>query len=120
MTKTLTPTPDLPNRCLDSVLPILRGMLEEQREFRLEQLDELTGRGDAERGGDARSEVAAALVAGARRALHDIQTALSKMDVGEYGRCLRCPAEISVQRLSVIPETTLCVDCQRTWRPPAA
>jgi DnaK suppressor protein len=106
----LTPTPDRHRPDLVASLPALRARLEEQRQFRLEQLATLA---DPVEPGDGHREVAAVLAAGARQALADIETALDRMDTGRYGTCLRCAAPIPVERLDIIPETGLCVDCQR-------
>ncbi|HLL65328.1 MAG TPA: TraR/DksA family transcriptional regulator [Micromonosporaceae bacterium] len=111
MPSTVFPVPDRPHPALLSGLPVLRAMLEEQRQFRLDQLAELAAEGEvADR---ARSEVTATLVAGARQALHDIDTALDRMLSGHYGLCTRCHGLISVERLYVLPQTGFCVDCQR-------
>jgi RNA polymerase-binding transcription factor DksA len=37
--------------------------------------------------------------------------ALRRLDAGTYGVCQSCRLPISYVRLSVIPETTVCVDC---------
>jgi DnaK suppressor protein len=47
-----------------------------------------------------------------RKALHDIDEALRKINEGTYGICEECGEEISEKRLSVIPTATLCVNCQ--------
>ncbi len=107
----LMPTPDRPRPDLLASLPALRTRLEEQRQFRLEQLAKLADPVDY---GDGHREVAAALAAAARQALADIETALDRMDTGRYGTCLRCEAPIPLERLDIIPETGLCVDCQRS------
>jgi RNA polymerase-binding transcription factor DksA len=117
MTQTITPV-DL----LD-----LRAALEEQRQFRLDQLaqldaqqgearTELAGRyvdeldASADR---ARTEVDEVLAAAAMRALEDITTALARMDSGTYGRCERCQRDIPPDRLLAVPQARLCLDCQR-------
>jgi RNA polymerase-binding transcription factor DksA len=37
--------------------------------------------------------------------------ALRRLDAGSYGTCHGCRLPISYVRLSVMPETTVCVDC---------
>ena len=37
--------------------------------------------------------------------------ALRRLDAGTYGTCHGCRLPISYVRLSVMPETTVCVDC---------
>ena len=118
MPRTLMPTPDLPQPHLPDPglaahLPTLRAMLEEQRRFRIEQLVDLAGAGHCTREDDARREVASTLTTGARRALADIEAALARMRTGRYGVCLGCDEPIGADRLSVIPQAALCVECQR-------
>ncbi len=40
-----------------------------------------------------------------------LQYALRKIDTPEYGICLECDEEISIERLLVIPESTRCIAC---------
>lgn len=47
-----------------------------------------------------------------RRALHDIDESLRKIDEGSYGICEECGEEIGEKRLHVLPTATLCVICQ--------
>jgi RNA polymerase-binding transcription factor DksA len=106
-------------------LPALRAELERQRDFRTEQLahlvahDEnrtsLAGYGPHAMDADAAralDEVRAAVVAGARQALADIELALRRMNSGNYGRCRLCNAGIPHAVLTAIPKTTLCLACQ--------
>ncbi len=44
--------------------------------------------------------------------LRRIEEALDRIESGRYGFCRRCGREIPPERLKVIPETPLCVDCQ--------
>jgi DnaK suppressor protein len=97
-----------------------RDMLEDQRRFRLDQLnpsaDPLTGRQvDAldTSADNARIEVSAAVKAAARQALDDIESALARLSTGRYGRCTGCAASIPVERLLAIPQAPLCMHCQR-------
>jgi RNA polymerase-binding transcription factor DksA len=116
------PTPDVPHPDLAASLPLLQQMLEEQRQFRLTQLAELAveadnlvrpvgDRGDAAAEA-ARREVVAALATGARQALDDAESALARMRAGRYGTCQGCSGQISLDRLYVVPQTGMCVDCQ--------
>jgi DnaK suppressor protein len=41
-----------------------------------------------------------------------LEDALHRLDVGRYGRCLRCDRPIPYGRLLVVPETTHCVTCR--------
>lgn len=47
----------------------------------------------------------------ARRRGLQLLDALRRLDTGTFGRCAGCDAPISYVRLSVIPETTVCVEC---------
>lgn len=85
----------------------LRERLEEQRRFRVAQLDELRTIDP-----DRTSEVAEVLEAGARVALHDIIAALHRMDSGSYGRCVACGEAIPLARLEVIPAVSECLPCR--------
>lgn len=40
-----------------------------------------------------------------------IRAALRRIDNGEYGDCLRCGGPIAVERLTIDPAATLCIDC---------
>ena len=106
-------------------LPRLRWMLDEQRQFRRDQLAQLAWldresqhdthahREDLDASADsARLEVSAAVAAAARQALLDVEDALDRMDDGRYGRCTQCAAEIPVERLYAIPQAALCMRCQ--------
>lgn len=46
--------------------------------------------------------------------LHEIdmiRAALARIDAGEYGYCVKCGAEISQERLNVLPATPFCRNC---------
>lgn len=43
--------------------------------------------------------------------------ALRRLDAGTYGTCHGCRLPISYVRLSVMPETTVCVDCSAAREP---
>ncbi len=48
-----------------------------------------------------------------QRRLEEIDRIRERLQQGEYGRCEQCGAEIPEERLAVMPDTTLCVNCQR-------
>ncbi|HXT45997.1 MAG TPA: TraR/DksA C4-type zinc finger protein [Pseudonocardiaceae bacterium] len=111
-----------PQERLAPHLSTLRGMLLEQRAFRLEQLIKLrvtdgrapdTDAADTD-AGRARHEVAALVANGARQAMTDIELALASMITGHYGCCHACHADIPLAVLEVIPQARLCLDCQRS------
>ncbi len=92
---------------------VLRGMLEQQREFRGEQLRQL-------RRPDARSplsstdpEILHRLSEGAQAALRDAHAALWRMGQGRYGLCTACGEPVEVQRLEILPQTDLCLPCRQ-------
>ncbi|MFO7299462.1 MAG: TraR/DksA C4-type zinc finger protein [Actinomycetes bacterium] len=82
------------------LLARLRAELEEQREARLAQLEEIPA-----------DEVERAFRDLAEKALEEIEAALERIDAGVYGLCERCQAPISVARLEVMPQTPFCVGC---------
>jgi DnaK suppressor protein len=45
--------------------------------------------------------------------LDQVETALEKLDRGDYGRCESCRGAISVARLEALPFATHCIDCER-------
>lgn len=92
-------------------LPALKDRLERERAFRLEQLAELAA--PASRPGDhALREVAEQVTAAARIALDDIEVALLRIDIGSYGRCQTCHADIPFRWLEAVPQLRLCPSCQ--------
>jgi RNA polymerase-binding protein DksA len=44
--------------------------------------------------------------------LHDIDTALGRLESGGYGICVECGREISEQRLLATPTVQTCIQCQ--------
>jgi DnaK suppressor protein len=46
------------------------------------------------------------------RLMHDIQSALAKIEDGVYGLCERCAETIPRRRLDAVPWARLCVPCQ--------
>jgi DnaK suppressor protein len=114
---TLPSRPDRPpadNGALTSYqLAVLRGMLEQQRAFRVEQLAQLHRPGNPGPLGSTNHEVFASLAAGARAALRDVQKALWRMDEGAYGQCITCGEPLDLKRLEILPQAALCMPCQR-------
>lgn len=47
------------------------------------------------------------------RSIIQIRKALSRIKVGKYGVCERCGKFIDTDRLMILPETTLCVGCEK-------
>lgn len=92
----------------------LRAMLEEQREFRLEQLAELHQPAAVGPLGSTDPEIFRSLTSGAREALREIQAALWRMDEGRYGWCVSCGSAVEIERLEILPQTARCMACQRS------
>jgi DnaK suppressor protein len=94
--------------------PAIRTELDQQRRFRIEQLQELTA--DAAEAiataDDPRLQVTRVLKLAAESALADIEGALRRLEQGTYGRCERCAEPIPWERLEVLPMTGLCTSCQ--------
>lgn len=104
----------------DEQLATLRGMLEQQRSFRIDQIGELSRTGalpvdsvDPRADDAVGGEIHNSLLIGARAALRDVIDALARMDEGRYGICRQCNRELPVARLKVLPQLALCMDCQR-------
>ena len=95
----------------------LRGMLEQQRAFRIEQLAQLHRVGAPGPLGSTNQEVFTSLVAGARAALRDVQNALWRIEEGRYGRCTSCGTPVGLARLEVLPQAALCMPCQPRSEP---
>jgi DnaK suppressor protein len=102
-----------PRTATVSQLRELRSALEQQRAFRADQLAELRISASRVAIDDPRAEVIDALRSGAASALQDIETALARMDSGEYGVCVTCSATVPLERLEVVPMAASCMPCAR-------
>jgi RNA polymerase-binding transcription factor DksA len=56
-------------------------------------------------------EVVNALDEATRAQLTLVQAALSRLELGEYGMCLRCGKAIDERRLLALPATPVCIGC---------
>jgi len=74
--------------------------LDQTRVGRLSRMDALQGQAMSQAAGQRRQQM-----------LTRIETALRRMDAGEYGYCLRCEAPIAPARLFADPAATLCIRC---------
>jgi RNA polymerase-binding protein DksA len=45
--------------------------------------------------------------------LRAIDAALSRIQLGKYGLCMKCGKKIPAERLTAIPYAVLCIDCQK-------
>lgn len=95
-------------------LSAVRAELDEQRCFRIEQLNDLSlDAAEAGAAGDEpRLQVTRALRIAAEAALVDIDAALQRLHDGTYGTCERCQEVIPGERLEVLPTARLCTHCQ--------
>jgi RNA polymerase-binding transcription factor DksA len=91
-----------------------RAMLEEQRDFRLDQLAALRRPLARHRLGAGNREISVVLTVGAETALHEVEAALRRMQDGSYGACVTCGGSIDVERLEILPQTPECMSCQAT------
>lgn len=46
--------------------------------------------------------------------IHDIDTALAKIDSGAYGNCESCERKIDKGRLKALPFARLCIECKQS------
>lgn len=100
-------------------LAALREILNEQRLFRQEQLQQLSAaamtRTDAllDRQATSQIEVRVTLAATARMVLADVEAALTRMDQDSYGTCHLCRKPIARERLMIVPQARYCARCQQ-------
>jgi len=52
------------------------------------------------------------LSVGERSLLRQVEGALERLDMGEYGVCSHCGESIGAKRLQAVPWAVYCVDCQ--------
>jgi RNA polymerase-binding transcription factor DksA len=88
-----------------------RRLLLKQRAFRIDQLCRLDAT-SYEESDAAREEIDATLRAAAQSVVTLVDAALHRIDQGSYGHCQRCGDLMSLNRLMVLPMSTLCTRCQ--------
>ena len=112
MTRTTLPRqPELSPR----QIAMHQALLEQQREFRVEQIAQLRlPAAGPQTSADA--EIVTSLLTGARAALHDIRAALRRIDEGSYGRCTSCGGPVGAARLEILPHAARCLPCEHTVR----
>jgi RNA polymerase-binding transcription factor DksA len=98
----------------DDELATFRAMLEEQRDFRLDQLAALRRPQTRQRLGSGNREISVVLTVGAENALHEVLAALDRLNTGTYGRCTQCGGAIGIERLEILPQTPSCMRCAKT------
>jgi DnaK suppressor protein len=57
-------------------------------------------------------ELDLSLEGNARELSAQVRAALDRIEAGTYGKCTRCGAEISVDRLRAMPAAELCITCK--------
>ena len=62
---------------------------------------------------DTERQLVAVLDARALRAREVVERALTRIEDGTYGLCVRCGVSIDVERLLALPRVECCIDCQR-------
>ena len=99
-------------------LATLRERLHQERRFRLQQIQQLTGFAPTTlqdacgfQAQWAQIQVHVELTVSARLVLAEVKSALRRMDQGRYGTCHGCGNAIALPRLQVIPQTRHCTLC---------
>jgi DnaK suppressor protein len=92
----------------DELEAVLAGTAEGSRPVDLDQPIGRLSRVDALQ----QQSMAVASHASAQRRRQQIESALRRIDEGEYGECLSCGEVIEPRRLDARPETPFCVACQ--------
>jgi DnaK suppressor protein len=57
------------------------------------------------------------VLAQSRQTLERLKNALTRIDKGTYGVCVRCGTEIPLHRLQHVPEALVCVPCSEKKAP---
>jgi len=60
-----------------------------------------------------RWELNQALLQQSRERVANLEQALSRLEQGTYGTCSRCGGPIHPDRLAVLPDVRMCIDCAR-------
>ena len=82
----------------------LEGGLEEKPDYGM-------GEGDPS---IARWELDQAMLRDLKKRVDGLKRQLSRLSQGTYGICERCGSPINPDRLAVLPDTTLCIECARS------
>lgn len=112
-----------PPRELADHLSDIQATLKQQRQFRVEQLAELTeaaANAPPPSVDDVHGQVNEILRTGAQMALTDVEDALARVRAGRYGLCERCAAAIALERLEILPMSRYCMPCQHAVQAPGA
>jgi DnaK suppressor protein len=95
-------------------LSMLSAMLDEQRQFRVEQLVQhgAVSVPSTRARTEADQEISDTILRGARVALVEIEAARTRMADCTYGRCVDCAAPLTIERLEILPYAARCASCQ--------
>jgi DnaK suppressor protein len=97
-------------------LPAWRALLESHWRARLERVTELSlayhDAEEARAGARPEGRVLLRQAVAERRALAEIEAALSRLGSGRFGRCERCGGVVSAARLTRIPQARYCGACE--------
>jgi RNA polymerase-binding transcription factor DksA len=89
--------------------------LENRLENIEDQLDDPRSRDWEENASEAEGdEVMEGLGLSGQQEIKAIQAALTRIEEGTYGECVKCGEEISVERLESVPHTPFCRKCAST------
>lgn len=112
-----------PAKVLEPVKRFLSGEKEklEKRQQELKKADPFSDTGrladsaatDTDADEQIGHEKSTALTTYVERRLIQVRKALARIKIGKYGVCERCGRMIDTERLMVMPETTLCVECEK-------
>jgi len=109
---------------LKQVLEARRRELQHDLGVKLRDVREHSGYEGEMRGGldaaetsdvDLRQDIDIALLEMKAEALRQLQAALARLASGAYGQCAECGAEISQNRLTVLPFALRCRTCEDEW-----
>jgi RNA polymerase-binding transcription factor DksA len=89
----------------------LRGQIAALEEGLEEKPDYGMGKGDPS---ITRWELDQAMLSDLKRRAESLEQQLSRISQGTYGICERCGAPINPDRLAVLPDATLCIQCARS------
>ncbi len=96
---------------LQSELQELRRQIEKLEEGLEEKPDYGMGKGDPS---ITRWELDQAMLSDLKKRASSLEQQLSRISQGTYGLCERCSALIDPDRLAVLPDATLCIECARS------
>jgi RNA polymerase-binding transcription factor DksA len=97
-------------RVLETELDSLRAQIAKLEDALEDKPDYGLGEGDP---AITQWEMDYALLERLRARMERVEEALSRAEGGKYGVCVRCGQEIHPDRLAVLPDAQLCIECAR-------